>query len=272
MKNQEQAPMSKMSSHVLTQNMTVHITSDLSKFSAMDGNRPPNPQHIRRLADSIRVYGMLCNPILINEKNEVIDGQHRLLAAKDVQSPIYYIKIDGYNLEQVHALNLNQKNWTTADFLQGYASMGLEDYIMLREFWARHHYYNLTDCIAMCSNLSTASNMTLAKKYDKRVDKTVNVKEIFNEGTWKVRDMNKAEDDALRIKLIEPYYSGYNKSGFIGTMLLLFKNPSFDFNEFMSKVRLQPTALVDCANRTQYRSLVEDIYNFRRREKINLRY
>ena len=54
--------------------------------------------------------------------------------------------------------------------------------------------------------------------------------------------------------------------------IVLFQNEKFDFNEFMHKVRLQPTALVDCANRDQYRTLIEDIYNYKSRNKINLRY
>ena len=46
----------------------------------------------------------------------------------------------------------------------------------------------------------------------------------------------------------------------------------WSFNDFMHKIRLQPTALVDCANRDQYKTLIEDIYNYKRREKISLRY
>ena len=59
----------------------VYKTTDLSIFKSIDGNRVPNLQHIKRLAQSINVYGMKCNPILVNEQMEVIDGQHRLAAA-----------------------------------------------------------------------------------------------------------------------------------------------------------------------------------------------
>ena len=52
----------------------------------------------------------------------------------------------------------------------------------------------------------------------------------------------------------------------------LFQNKKFDFNEFKHKVRLQPTALVDCSNREQYKTLIEDIYNYRSRNKVSLRY
>jgi len=55
-------------------------------------------------------------------------------------------------------------------------------------------------------------------------------------------------------------------------MIILFKNPIFDYSEFMHKVRLQPKALVDCASREQQRLLIEEIYNYRSRNKVNLRY
>ena len=64
-------------------NLIVRKTSDFSIFKTMDGNRPPNPQHIRRLKDSMMVNGVLCNPIIVNEFGYVIDGQHRLIAAKE---------------------------------------------------------------------------------------------------------------------------------------------------------------------------------------------
>jgi hypothetical protein len=40
----------------------------------------------------------------------------------------------------------------------------------------------------------------------------------------------------------------------------------------MHKLRIQPSALVDCTSTEQYRILIEDIYNYKNRNKINLRY
>ena len=113
----------------------VYKTNDLSVFNQIKGNRPPNPQHIRRLADSIKTNGILQNPIIVNEKMDVIDGQHRLLAAKEANSSVFYIVVDGYELNEVQVLNLNQKNWTSKDFLEGYADMGIESYVKLRNFY-----------------------------------------------------------------------------------------------------------------------------------------
>jgi hypothetical protein len=248
--NLTQEPMGKNSTHVQqkTEVNKVYKTNDLSIFKTIDGNRVPNLQHVKRLSDSIRIYGMKCNPILVNEQMEVIDGQHRLMAAKETKSFVYYIIVSGYNLEDVHTLNLNQKNWTK------------KDYIMIRTFSEKNDDFGLNDCIAMCSNNSVNSGTTK------------NGQKPFENGIWKCKSLDIAQDWANKIRMIKPYYLGYNRSNFIGTMTILFKNELFDFNEFMHKLRLQPTAMVDCANREQYRTLIEDIYNYKSRNKINLRY
>lgn len=238
----------------------VYKTYDLSIFKSIDGNRVANLQHVKRLSDSIKVYGMKCNPILVNDQMEVIDGQHRLMAAKETESFVYYIIVSGYNLEDVHTLNLNQKNWTKKDFMEGYANLGIKDYMMIKTFSDKNDDFGLNDCIAMCSNNSVNSGTTN------------NGQKPFENGEWKCKDLDIAQEWANKIRMIKPYYSGYNRSNFIGTMTILFKNELFDFNEFMHKVRLQPTALVDCANRSQYKTLIEDIYNYKSRNKVNLKY
>lgn len=261
--------MTNKSSQVQKQEVNkVYKTHDLSIFTQIDGNRVPNLQHIKRLADSIRVYGMKCNPILVNEKFQVIDGQHRLMAAKEADSFVYYIVVDGYSLNEVHTLNLNQKNWAKKDFMDGYANMGVESYIKLKAFVEKNDDFTFNDCIVFCQGGIGHNVRMLAHK----VSKSPNQIQVFEEGTWKAGDINVAQDMASKIRMIKTYYSGYNRSTFVGTMIGMLNNEKFDFNEFMHKVRLQPTALVDCANREQYKTLIEDIYNYKSRNKISLRY
>ena len=248
----------------------VYKTNDLSIFKEISGNRVPNPQHIKRLKTSILQNGMLCNPILVNENYKVIDGQHRLLASKEANSFIYFIILNGYNLNQVHTLNLNQKNWTKKDFMDGYADMGIESYIKLREFIQINTDYNFTDCISLCSNVSGNNNTTA--QLNRLVNPELSNMNIFEDGTWKGRDFELAQEWSEKIRLIKPYYLGYNKSIFVKTMITLFKNENFDYSEFMHKIRLQPKALVDCANVEQQKLLIEEIYNYKSRNKINLRY
>lgn len=269
--NLTQAPMANNSTQVQNHNEVnkVYKTSNLSIFKEIDGNRVPNLQHVNRLATSIRVNGMKCNPILVNENMQVIDGQHRLMAAKESESFVYYIIVKGYSLSEVHTLNLNQKNWGKKDFMEGYANMGIESYIKLKEFILKNDDYLFNDCISFCSNISSHFSRG---QLNKLVNPELSIQEVFEEGTWRGKNFNLAQDLANKIRMIKPYYSGYNRTGFVTTMIGLIQKETFDFNDFMHKIRLQPTAMVDCANREQYRTLIEDIYNYRSRNKINLRY
>jgi hypothetical protein len=261
--NLTQAPMANNSTQVQNNKEVnkVYQTSNLSIFKQIDGNRIPNLQHIKRLADSIRVYGMKCNPILVNERMEIIDGQHRLMAAKEAESFVYYIIVKGYSLSEVHTLNLNQKNWSKKDFMEGYANMNIKSYVKLKEFIQKNEDFSMPICMAFCNNTTDNSHNKLGENL-----------EVFEDGSWKGRDFNLGQEWANKIRMVQPYYLGYNTSVFVGTLITLFKNENFDFNEFMHKIRLQPTALVDCRNRAQYKTLIEDIYNWRSRNKISFKY
>lgn len=271
--NSTQAPMAKNSNQVQTGQEVnkVYKTYDLSIFKSIDGNRVPNLQHIRRLTDSLKLHGMKCNPILVNEKMQVIDGQHRLQAAKNVNTFVYYIVVNGYKLQEVHTLNLNQKNWSKRDYMEGYAEMGIESYVKLKEFTQINDDFTFTDSIALCSNITTGTANGIANKFrNNQIDK--GQIEVFEEGTWVGRDFDLAQQWANKIRMCKPYFEGYNKTIFVGTMIGLLQNNLFDFSEFMHKLRMQPTALFDCANRPQMKALIEEIYNYKSRNKVNLRY
>ena len=267
--NMTTAPMANNSNQVQNTNEVnkVYKTNDLSIFTQIDGNRVPNLQHIKRLVYSINKYGMKCNPILVNEKMEVIDGQHRLMAAQEAESFVYYIIVKGYTLSEVHTLNLNQKNWSKSDYMEGYANMGVQSYVKLREFTLKNTDFSFANCLALCSNISHSSDVFLSAQIN-----ILSSKHNFEEGTWIGKDWDKAQDWANKIRMVGNYYYGYDRSTFVRAFIPLLSNDNFDFNEFMHKLRLQPSALVDCVNSEQYRTVIEDIYNWRSRNKISFKY
>lgn len=110
-------------------------TTDYSIFKNVNFNRDRKKSHILRIKKTIQKENLLhLHPILVNENMEVIDGQHRLEAAKELALEIYYIKSQvSYN----HILNSNltQKNLSLEDIIKFYAVKDkLQDYIMFREY------------------------------------------------------------------------------------------------------------------------------------------
>ena len=88
------------------------------------------------------------------------------------------------------------------------------------------------------------------------------------------KDLKKAEDLANHFLELKDIFKGYNKSVFVRTVLTIIeKKKGFKFSEFIYKVKLRPTSLVLCGDKKSYSALIEDIYNYKRREseKLNLR-
>lgn len=251
----------------------IYKTTNYEIFNRIEGNRSINGSHVRKIQDSIKEHGFLLDPIVINENYEVIDGQHRLAAAEEEEVPVFVLIAEGYGADEMVAQNLSQKNWGKKQWLNYYCEKGYPEYIELRRF-INQYPFSIGVSIKLMQNSN--SNKTRAQKYTpsttKESDKTYDYKEVFEEGTWKTGDVQLAYNWADNIKSLKKYYGGYKRTSFVSVMISLFRNENFDFDEFVRKLEYQSTALVDCANRDQYLSLIEDIYNFKKRDKVNLRY
>lgn len=234
----------------------VHTTKDYSLFKPIDGNRNKNLLHLNRLKKSMS-ENYLFTILTVNENYEIIDGQHRFEIIKELGLPLNYVVCKGYGLNEVHTLNANAKTWKSSDYLEGYCNLGYKDYLIFRDFKEKYGLgHDETVCLLHGS---------------KAIGGGSHVQEFYS-GNFKVKDLKKAEDAMEKIKMIEPYYAGYKRRYFIYAMLNLFKNPNFQFTEFLQKLRLQPTALQDCVTTSAYIILIEEIYNYKRKGKVNLRF
>ena len=245
------APMTNSSS--ATEVNKVYKTSDLSIFKSLDGNRDVIQSHLKRLSASMS-KNRLFSPIIVNEKYEVIDGQHRLMSAKINNTEIEYIIVNGYGLKEVQILNANSKNWSSDDYMNGYCDLNNINYIKYRDFKNKYGFGH-SECQALLSGVMSTS-----------------MQPIFNSGEFKIKDLKLAIDNAEKIQMISEFYDGYKRRSFVLSLMYLFKNKDFIFTQFIQKLKIQPTALVDCTSSSSYLLLLEEIYNYKSRNKVNLRY
>ena len=236
----------------------VHTTKDYSLFKTLNGNRDVNQLHLTRLKESMN-KNHLTTIIMVNENFEIIDGQHRFLISQELKLPINYIISKNYGLNEVQILNANMKNWQIQDYVNGYCDLGYKDYIIYRDFMNEYRFTNQVSLLLLSGEwVSGTSDVSISTK--------------FKEGIFKVKDLKYAERTADKIMMIEPYYKGFLRRSFIYALIGMFKNENFEFTEFLAKLKQQPTTMQDCTSITQYKVLIEEIYNYRRREKINLRF
>ena len=107
----------------------VYRTHDYSIFKRLDGNREVSNSRKEKIKRSIGEVGYVLNPIVVNENMEVIEGQGRLAALKDLNMPVYYVIAEGAKREHCIAMNLSNTNWNVLDFIKSYAELGDENYI-----------------------------------------------------------------------------------------------------------------------------------------------
>lgn len=248
----------------------VYFTRDLSRFKLIKGNRPVNQSQVALLAKGMEMYGVLCSPIIVNENGEIYDGQHRFSAAKLAGLGIYYVIANGYTLEQIQILNLTQKNWTVKDFHCSFVAAGLDEYVKLDKFWKRFSDLSLSTCIAICSNVIASSNVTAMTK-EFRLDSSAK-QGSFKKGTFVCTNMSVANDWAMKIMLLKPYFAGYKNTGFVQAMIYMFKHPNFNFQRFIRILQRGKVELKTCSTRKQYKEMIEHVYNHYQSKKVNLRF
>ena len=233
--------------------MEIKSTTDYSLFKALKGNRVVNQKHVQKLINSMRKK-MHHSPIQVNEKMEIIDGQHRLEARKAIGAPIEYYISKGADISTVQDLNTNSEDWKIDDYLHSYISKGIKDYIIYKQFLDSYKFNHKITMYLLTNNAGGCS-------------------EDFNSGNFKIKDIEKAAEIASKLNIVGGYYDGYKRRTFCYAFVRCLNNSKFSFEEFIAKLAYQRSKIYDCAKVEQYLEIIEEIYNYKRsaKDKIVLR-
>lgn len=232
--------------------MKIYKTKDYSVFGKILGNRKVVPQHVKRLADSILTQNMLeFNPIVVNKKMQIIDGQHRLEVAKVNNLDVYYTVIDNADLKDVQMLNANNRGWTAKDYLDSFIELGYDDYIYLADFMRE---FDLPLAI---------SRALLSGGY------RVGLQE-FKDGLFKIKNVNNARIMAQRLKEIKPYVdlNVWKDREFIKALTESYK--ICGHRELIRKLNVTGVKITKERTPREYLRQIEYLYNFKRRQKIRI--
>jgi|HubBroStandDraft_3_1064219.scaffolds.fasta_scaffold04818_5 hypothetical protein len=110
-------------------------TKNYELFLKHDSNRELVENNVTKIMKSMETRNLLeFRPILVNEKMQIIDGQHRLEAAKRLGIEVYYQIMKKPPAETMLLLNTNQKRWTTNDYLNYFCEESNGQYMDLKKF------------------------------------------------------------------------------------------------------------------------------------------
>jgi len=100
----------------------IQRTSDYSIFKKLPGNRNIDNYNLKKLVEAIKNDNYLeLHPIIVNGDHYVIDGQHRLEAAKVLGVEIYYIRSESVTEMHLVSANVNQKSFLIHDYINYFA-------------------------------------------------------------------------------------------------------------------------------------------------------
>lgn len=236
----------------------IRETKDYSIFKFRDDNRVINQNHVKKLSNEMKENGWLSTSVVtINGSGDVIDGQHRVKAAMSVGVPIRYKVSKGAGTDEMTAMNTLQRNWSPFDHLHKFVVRGNPHYITFDKFVKDYPMFKYTE-VAMFLN----NSMSSVKR------------DSFESGNYVVKNEKKGREWANYVLELKPYFEKYyTKSIFVRAFIKIISNkPEFIFEEFLHKVKLRPNMLVACGTVEQYVEMIENIYNYRRSDKINLRF
>lgn len=234
----------------------IYRTNEYKKFKRLPGNRTIKKSKIDQLVKSMKKRGWLPTvEITVNEKFQVIDGQHRLIAAELVGVHVHYKVVSGTGLNEVIQTNQGCSNWTMKDHLPSQINMGNKNYILLDQFMKEFPTLNMSICQMLLTQTPGNPN-----------------REKMENGEWKVSDYNTGVLWGQYLLSLEPYFTGYKRVIFVRGLINVLLKPNFDFQEFHHKVVLRPNMLVPCGETKQYVEMIEEIYNYKRTNKVNLRF
>lgn len=117
--------------------MKILKTRNYSAFKFYELNRNVSSRAVAKLASSIRQCNLLpYRPIIVDTNMYVVDGQHRLEAAKLLNEEVYFMVLeqDINGQEAMILLNQKQAEWRQMDFLNYHAGSRGGEYKELIDF------------------------------------------------------------------------------------------------------------------------------------------
>lgn len=228
----------------------VYTTTDYSKFKRLIGNRDIPEHRISKIIDSIQKIGWVHNPIVVNEKMEVVDGQGRLTALQRLKMPVEYIIAPGASTKECVYMNMNMVNWKLPDFIKSYAEQGDENYQRLLTLMEKYVSGNL-DIIS-----TAVYRVSRAKHRD------------IKEGILQLTE-EQYEAAIPRLEFIEPLLKNIDERKLPGSLITLMQTLIyyFDYDEVdVKRLRYSVEKYIYNAtpwvSNTDCEKEVETIYNY----------
>lgn len=229
-------------------------TIDYNKFSFLGLNRRLNRRCINALKVSIAKNGYVGSPILVNDRYEILDGQHRFVALKESGKEIPYEVIES-NYDTIIDLNTTQHNW------------GIEDYINF--YCEKDHNQHYVRLKRLCNELNTSVIVILTMAYRQKPGG-----QTFE--NIKKGKLTLTMDDELRARSFYEVFNQISKllklkptGKFCSALAMISCKPRFKWRTLVEKASKYPTMAYNCRTIDEFTIMIRDLYNYKAKKDEN---
>ena len=233
-------------------------TKEYDMFVFVSDNRAKiDHGHVNTIVESIKQRNLLeYRPIEVNGKMEILDGQHRLLAAKALGVEIYYDVKENINRKDMICLNIS-KSWTSSDFLNYYVRNDYEEYKKLNAFIIKN---SLTIKVAM--NLSMGACGYNYQKFKMG-------EYVFNdEGITEHLDI--CWDTINYIKKMNGFSAYTGSVRFWRALIILVRHVNFELDKWVTNLSRMVERFGPRARTDDYLALLMEVFNWKNAKKVTL--
>lgn len=216
--------------------------------------RPLNSRHVARIRESMRRHGFRpSKPIQcyqLHGKLVVVDGHHRLEAAKELGIAVYYVVEDESAQLSMLDENVTVLKWSTRDTVEQWAKRGKRDYQRLLDYVDSG--IPLVEAASLLAGQSAGSHNVVPK---------------LSDGSFVIKTTAHADAIVSIINL-----SATNKTlchrQFIQALSLCLWVSVFDVQLFKDRAARNLHMIPRCSNVDDFLTSIEDVYNFRSKHRV----
>jgi hypothetical protein len=252
----------KLQNGTKTTEVVVYKTIQYDLFSLIPSNRPIYPVHLKRLKKLIAENNKLeQNPIRVTPSGKVLDGQHRLRAAEELSTPIFYfIDESKTSIPDIAMENWAVRRWSKRDHLNYWCEHGKEHYLALRDFLDKHDWMTISVAVAVCRGKQSNTYLGGAGRED------------FAMGRYRITDMSfgckfaKAMGDFVAVTDVAKH------KPFQTAISYLLMRKDYDHERMLLQLDKFGGKIKKVVDKIEYLRQLETIYNYRSREDNRVRF
>lgn len=205
----------------------------------------------------------ICNklhitPVIVTKDMEIIDGQHRFLACKNLGLPVYYYIDENFKMQDLACFNNSTTRWTSKDYVKFYACSGNVACIFLETLSRK---YNIsTDNLLSFSCADDGNNYKSLRNGKLKI--------VMNEETImeRINFVEQAVKFITEKSVKKPRF--INSKPLFKALVKIRSQGWFDEERFFHTLEINLLKFRQCSKTSTYYEMLVDIYNFKLRNKI----